>query len=332
MMASNSNYSLESRSNLFRDVVDGSSIKGIFLYSSTEFLRIGLLGLVVVAFVSLSVPASAQFFGLLGPSDYEECADRAARETQDRNALNIRLETCHATFPARRKPGGGYQYCLVFQREVECIDVRSPKMSRQDWDQVDRRSAAIQAETRLRAFELERQQRETIQARQLARTNAATGVSLRRAEVRCERTDVISARCVSASLLIEIENVSRLNIKGLELNYLLPSEGVCPSGDLSGTSLSEFSIPARSARVFTLLSQPGAFGITGDLSEVMALYQQSLDRTRRLSPSPSEPSALSTLEAVSIDVGVLSVQASRAGPFDTSLSACVRLRRVWFEG
>ena len=53
--------------------------------------------------------AHAQWWGLRGPADFEECAD-IAEKVATKEARTKALSACNAKFAGRRKPDGGYSY------------------------------------------------------------------------------------------------------------------------------------------------------------------------------------------------------------------------------
>ena len=55
------------------------------------------------------VRAHAQWWGMRGPADFEECAD-IAEKAATKAARTSELSGCNAKFAGRRKPGGGYTY------------------------------------------------------------------------------------------------------------------------------------------------------------------------------------------------------------------------------
>jgi hypothetical protein len=86
----------------------------IYVLKVERLMRIMLVGTIGIIFgLCLSLIATnsvAQWWNPFAPSDYEECAESAAREAKTSVALNILLESCNAKFRGRRKPGGGYAF------------------------------------------------------------------------------------------------------------------------------------------------------------------------------------------------------------------------------
>jgi hypothetical protein len=86
---------------------------------------------VLVFFSTTSLPAFAQWWNPLAPSDYEECAEQAAKEAKTTGGLTILLKGCQDKFPARRNPKGkGYVYFDV--RQERWIDVSGPTLTQSD--------------------------------------------------------------------------------------------------------------------------------------------------------------------------------------------------------
>ena len=84
----------------------------------------------------LSSQASAQWWNPLAPSDYEECAEKAAKEGKTAGGLSILLQACNTTFPARRdKSGKGYIY--YDSQMSQSIKVDSPSLSDRDKKRIE---------------------------------------------------------------------------------------------------------------------------------------------------------------------------------------------------
>jgi hypothetical protein len=70
------------------------------------------------------VSAIAQWWNPFAPTDYEECAESAARDARSKEALGILLSSCGLKFSGRRKPGGGYSY--YDSRQYRYFDIEGP--------------------------------------------------------------------------------------------------------------------------------------------------------------------------------------------------------------
>jgi hypothetical protein len=90
--------------------------------------------LIALAVACLLFPSNAGAFNFFGPSDYEECAERAAKDARTNAALRVLLKTCRSKFQARRKTGGGYIWCpyIADLSKSLCIDVAKPTVSKRD--------------------------------------------------------------------------------------------------------------------------------------------------------------------------------------------------------
>jgi hypothetical protein len=96
-----------------------------------------LLILLTAAF--LLVSGNVVAFELFGPSDYEECAERAAKGARSDKALKVLLKTCRSKFQARRKTGGGYIWCPYIRElsDTVCVDVAKATVSKRDRARLD---------------------------------------------------------------------------------------------------------------------------------------------------------------------------------------------------
>src|SRR5665213_1087638 len=88
----------------------------------TYFLWLAL----IVAVATSSVFATISFYqrGPVAPKDYEECAERAARDAKSKDALSILISVCRSNFGGRRKAGGGYTYYDPCQEST--FDINGP--------------------------------------------------------------------------------------------------------------------------------------------------------------------------------------------------------------
>jgi hypothetical protein len=109
----------------------------------------------IVLFVSLLVMLPQLYaWDLFGPNDYEECAEEAAIEAKSKKALSVLLSSCDSKFPARRKTGGGYNYCNYIDVPTNnsthtqvCIDVDSARVSKSDHTRILEKNALIRSES-----------------------------------------------------------------------------------------------------------------------------------------------------------------------------------------
>jgi hypothetical protein len=63
----------------------------------------------IVATAAISIIVVSKW-NLFPPTDYEDCAARAAKEAKSKDGLSVLLSICESEFAGRRKPGGGYTY------------------------------------------------------------------------------------------------------------------------------------------------------------------------------------------------------------------------------
>jgi hypothetical protein len=65
---------------------------------------------IVVAAISVLATVTFYQWSPVAPKDYEECAERAARDGKSKDALSVLVSVCRSKFAGRRKMGGGYIY------------------------------------------------------------------------------------------------------------------------------------------------------------------------------------------------------------------------------
>ena len=64
------------------------------------------------------------------PQDFEQCSERAQKNSPSKDDLTISLSQCEKQFAGRRKPGGGYTYFDFLQNRQ--FDIAGPNPSRQE--------------------------------------------------------------------------------------------------------------------------------------------------------------------------------------------------------
>jgi hypothetical protein len=70
-------------------------------------MRRTISGSIVCGFLAfLPTAAVAQWWNPFAPTDYEECAESAAKSAKTNEALKILISTCASKFAGRRKAGG----------------------------------------------------------------------------------------------------------------------------------------------------------------------------------------------------------------------------------
>jgi hypothetical protein len=80
------------------------------------------------------VRAHAQWWGVRGPADFEECAD-IAEKAATKEARTSELSACNAKFAGRRKPGGGYTYFDFMQNRS--FDIAGPNPTADEQKRID---------------------------------------------------------------------------------------------------------------------------------------------------------------------------------------------------
>jgi flagellar biosynthesis GTPase FlhF len=139
----------------------------------TSKLRSGLgFGISIVTAAAISAFVTSKW-GSFAPKDYQECAQRAAKDARSKEALSVLLSICGSEFKGRRKVGGGYTYYDSRLDRTFNIDGPNPNLDEQKfldeqyWAHVD-----AQAELE-REAEVTAQRAATARARQAAQEAAA---------------------------------------------------------------------------------------------------------------------------------------------------------------
>jgi hypothetical protein len=216
------------------------------LLSNCTYIAIRCLLTAIIA-VSVSIPyheAHAQLLSIFGPKDYEDCAERAAKDAKTNNALSILLQNCNTSFPARRKPGGGY----VYYEEVSqtYLDVSGPRLSKADKKLIEQHiSDAVKREVR-KSEELVRQAELLMQRIDTAKD-----------KLNITKTELLTEGeyyCIKKTLRVYLKNNSTEVITGVKLgfSYVGRNQKHCP------TSLPGFAF--RNIRLSP--SQTGVVSIT----------------------------------------------------------------------
>ena len=144
---------------------------------------------------------NAQWWNPFAPSDYEECAEKAARDAKSKAALDILLNACDTKFPGRRKLGGGYIYYDFrqnrsfdiagpnpTQREVEYLDQQYSIYQEQEQRAAAAAAAAAQAaaQQRLLDAEMERKRQQAVAEQEMRRQQAVAEQEKRRQQAAVE--------------------------------------------------------------------------------------------------------------------------------------------------
>ena len=108
------------------------------------------------------VTAHADFWSwLVGPKDYEDCAEKAAREAKSKDDLSVLLSSCNSNFSGRRKPTGGYT--LYDERQNRSFDTAGPNPTPNESRYIESQYSeylAAQAELEQREQELQEERAE----------------------------------------------------------------------------------------------------------------------------------------------------------------------------
>ena len=82
-----------------------------------------IVGILLIAAAAISAIAVTKW-NFFAPKDYEECAERAARDAKSIDALSVLVSNCRSSFAGRRKAGGGYTY--YDQCQESTFDINGP--------------------------------------------------------------------------------------------------------------------------------------------------------------------------------------------------------------
>jgi hypothetical protein len=80
-------------------------------------------------------PVYAQWWNPFSPKDYEDCAERAAKDSKSAEALFVLLDLCKSQFLDRRKSGGGYTF--YDSRQDRSFDTAGPNPSPEERQFID---------------------------------------------------------------------------------------------------------------------------------------------------------------------------------------------------
>jgi hypothetical protein len=193
------------------------------------------LAAVAVSAMFGALPASAQWWNPLAPSDFEECSESAAREAKTSDALNILLQSCSA-FSGRRKPGGGYTFLDTRQNRSFPIAGPNPTPAEIKYfdeqysaflkDQQAAAAAYAEQSKQLEQLEAERQRALQKQSADLQRRRqAALDLVKVKSNLTCQ-----FGNCLSYEISLRIENQSTENISSVSVGWvLIPPRETCPT-------------------------------------------------------------------------------------------------------
>ncbi len=199
-----------------------------------------LIAAVVVSALLSALPASAQWWNPLAPSDYEDCSERAAKDAKSSEALNILLQSCSATFRGRRKPGGGYTF--LDTRQNRSFPIAGPNPTPAEIKYFDEQYSVFLKDQQAAASayaERSKQLQQLEAERQRARQNELADLERRR-QTALGRVRVISREfncpqmmvgCPFYDVTARVKNQSNENISSVSIGWVLfPADGSgCPS-------------------------------------------------------------------------------------------------------
>jgi hypothetical protein len=204
---------------------------------------------VCLVLVSFSA-AEAQWWNPFAPTDYEECASRAAKEAKSKDALTVILSGCNTEFVGRRRSDRrGYTY--FDPRQARSFDIEGPNPTGQEWQFIDAENVAYQREQQAAAEVAAEQARLAEALRQQTkaeaqRKEAERQLAAENSRIERERRRQAAAASVRVtdkhldcgysghfcdSLVVSLSNQSKESITEVSLGwaFLPPTSTVCPS-------------------------------------------------------------------------------------------------------
>jgi len=170
-------------------------------------------GVLLITFAFFG-PAYAQWWNPFAPSDYEDCAERAARDAKSKEALTVLLHSCNTKFSGRRKQGGGYTF--YDQRQQRSFDISGPNPTASEMKYIDSQYEERAAQRAALEAALERR-----------RLSAVADVNIVSSSIDC----VASNTCLSFKLTLRIRNNSPETISSLSVGWAFTpkNEKGCPT-------------------------------------------------------------------------------------------------------
>lgn len=167
-----------------------------------------------------------------GPSDFEDCAKKAAQEAKSHNALSILIAQCGTEFPARRALSGGYEYFDAVT--MQSISVSGPKLSASDKTKITRHQEAI-IQARAEAYRIQ----------DTKNKQAISKINVIKWNISCANSYYCNQKIITAVIKNESSYLITKVGVGIIVNRKIDSCGV-----LSESTSASISIPAgRSATV-----------------------------------------------------------------------------------
>src|SRR5258705_4917509 len=191
-----------------------------------RLLILAALAAVVLSTMLGALPASAQWWNPLAPSDYEECAERAAKDAKSSDALNILLQSCSAKLSGRRKPGGGYTF--LDARQNRSCPIAGPNPTPAEIKYFDEQYSVFLKDQQAAAIayaERSKQAQELEAERQRARQSQLADLEQRRQSAR-SLVRVISREfncppmmmgCPFYDVVVRVKNQSNENISSVSI-------------------------------------------------------------------------------------------------------------------
>ncbi|WP_322516057.1 hypothetical protein SR870_00240 [Rhodopseudomonas palustris] len=90
---------------------------------------------IALAATTLPSRAQAQWWPSRAPVDYEDCIEKGEASAEGKDAKAALAAQCDATFPGRRKPGGGYSYFDFMQNRS--FDIAGPNPTADELRKMD---------------------------------------------------------------------------------------------------------------------------------------------------------------------------------------------------
>ena len=194
------------------------------------------------------------------PTDYEDCAARAAKGAKSKDGLSVLLSICQSEFKGRRKPGGGgYAYY-----DEPCSDLGAFTISGPNPTPIEMKDINRQCLTHLQALrEIEAEQAEQKRrAQQAAREAKTAAEQRRRIRALSAMTDVhvkavgwgCSFSCdlsPTIGLRVEVTNGSMEALSHVLIGFAFVQSTACPSSYVS-KSLLDLPLSPGETRTVTI--------------------------------------------------------------------------------
>jgi hypothetical protein len=161
-----------------------------------------IVGILMVAAAAVSAIAVTKW-NLFAPKDYEECAERAARDAKSKDALSILVSVCRSNFAGRRKTGGGYTYYDPCQDST--FDINGPNPTSDEVKYIrDQCLAYLSLKSQMEAEEAELKRRAQQEAQQ---ARAAAQRAEQEARARAQQTEQAASAALQARILAAMSAV-----------------------------------------------------------------------------------------------------------------------------